>query len=91
MGSPRLALLLLVYVKTLMCFQIHSLFTSSGLNLEAFLREFTYLQILRLEWKESKGQEHFKFRSLRILKAVSPLSEKEKKKEREGLDSLISY
>ena len=52
------------------------------------MRGFTYLQILRLVGKESTGQEHFKFRSLQIVTAVFPLSEKEKK--RNGRPELVN-
>lgn len=60
----------------------YNTFYSSRLNFEAFLREFTYLQILRLVWNESMGQEHFEFRGLQIVRAVFPLSEKEEKRNR---------
>lgn len=82
MGSPWLELLLLVYVKTLMCFKIHSL--------DAFLREFTYLQILRLAWKESIGQEYFKFRKLTNCEiSFSSVRERKKRNRRLGFVNIF--
>lgn len=91
MRSLRLALLLWVNVKSDLKKKKSSFSQQWAKSWGIFERlgKEAYLQILWFVYKESMRQEHFKFRSLQIVRGV--FIGEGKKKETEGLDLLIPY